>query len=89
MHSFESDKRRRAQERRVGAARAPRSTDGKLSRVRLQEEINRLGSKLQAELQKAKERREAAQREAQAKVELLQAKAAAAKAKAAEKHIEL
>ncbi len=58
-------------------------------KTKLQEKINQLDSRLQALLQNAKERREAAQREARAKVELLQAKAAAAKAKATEKHIEL
>ncbi len=56
-------------------------------KAKLQEKINQLESRLQAQLQKAKERREAAEREARAKVEFLQAKAAAAKAKAAEKHI--
>ena len=56
-------------------------------KAKLQEKINQLESKLQAQLQKAKERREAAEREARAKVEFLQAKAAAAKAKVAEKHI--
>jgi uncharacterized membrane protein len=56
-------------------------------KAKLQEKINRLESRLQAQLQKAKERREAAQREARAKVEFLQAKTAAAKAKAAETRI--
>ena len=54
-------------------------------KIKLQEKINQLDSKLQAQLQKAKDRREAAEREARAKVELLQAKAAAAKIKAAAK----
>ena len=57
-------------------------------KAKLQEKVNQLDSRLQVVLQKAKERREAAQREARAKVELLQAKAAAAKAKAAERHIQ-
>jgi uncharacterized membrane protein len=57
-------------------------------KAKLQEKINQLDSRLQVLLQKAKERREAAQREARAKVELLQAKAAAAKAKTAETHIQ-
>ena len=57
-------------------------------KAKLQEKINQLDSRQQALLQKAKERREAAQREARAKVKLLQAKAAAAKAKAAEMHIQ-
>jgi uncharacterized membrane protein len=64
-----------------GQARAER-------KAKLQEKINQLDSKLQAQLQKAKERREAAEREQRAKVELLQKKAAAAKAKAAETHIQ-
>jgi uncharacterized membrane protein len=63
-------------------------------KAKLQERINRLESRLQALLQKAQERREAAEREARAKVEVLQKKAAAAKAdasakaKAAEIHIQ-
>jgi len=52
-------------------------------KAKLQEKINRLDSKIQAQLQKNKERREAAEREAKAKVQVLEAKAAAAKAKAA------
>jgi uncharacterized membrane protein len=54
-------------------------------KARLQEKTNQLESRLQAQLQKDKERREAAVREAAAKVELLQKKAAAAKANAAAK----
>jgi uncharacterized membrane protein len=57
-------------------------------KAKLLEKINQLESRLQAQLQKAKERREAAEREQRAKVELLQKKAAAAKAKAAERHIQ-
>jgi len=56
-------------------------------KAKLQGKINQLESKLQAQLQKAKERREAAERETRAKVEFLQAKAAAAKAKAVKIHI--
>jgi uncharacterized membrane protein len=56
-------------------------------KAKLQEKISQLESRLQAQLQKAKERREAAECEERAKVELLQAKAAAAKATAAETHI--
>jgi uncharacterized membrane protein len=56
-------------------------------KAKLEEKINQLDSKLQAQLQKAKDRRQAAQREALAKAELLKTKAAAAKAKAAETHI--
>ena len=57
-------------------------------KAKIQEKINQLESRLEGQLQKAKERREAAVRETRAKVELLQKKAAAAKAKAAETHIQ-
>jgi uncharacterized membrane protein len=57
-------------------------------KAKLQEKINQLESRLEAQLQKARERREATQREVRAKVELLRAKAGAAKAKAAERHIQ-
>jgi len=49
-------------------------------KAKLQEKINQLDSKLQAHLQKAKEQRQAAERQAQAKVDILKAKAAAARA---------
>ena len=48
----------------------------------LQEKIDQLNSKLQAHLQKAKEQRQAAEREAQTKIDILKAKAKAATAKA-------
>jgi uncharacterized membrane protein len=51
-------------------------------KAKLQEKINQLDSKIQAQLQKAKDRRAAAEKEAQAKVQILKAKAASAKAKA-------
>jgi uncharacterized membrane protein len=51
-------------------------------KAKLQEKINQLDSKIQAQLQKAKDRREASERQAQAKVQVLKAKAAAAEAKA-------
>ena len=51
-------------------------------KAKLHEKINQLDSKIQAQLQKAKERRAAAEKKAQGKVEILKAKAAAAKAKA-------
>ncbi|HXY13649.1 MAG TPA: DUF1269 domain-containing protein [Terriglobales bacterium] len=51
-------------------------------KAKLHEKIYKLESKIQAQLQKAKERRETAEREAQAKVQLLKQKAAVAKAKA-------
>ena len=50
-------------------------------KAKLQEKINQLDSKIQAQLQKAKEGREAAERQAQARVRVLEAKAAAAKSK--------
>ena len=46
------------------------------------EKINQLDSKIQAQLQKAKDGREAAERQAQAKARVLEAKAATAKSKA-------
>jgi uncharacterized membrane protein len=45
-------------------------------KAKLQEKINQLDSKIQTQLQKAKERRETAERQAQAKVQVLKAKAA-------------
>jgi uncharacterized membrane protein len=51
-------------------------------KAKLLEKINQLDSKIQVHLQKAKDRREALEREAQAKVQVLKAKAAAARAKA-------
>jgi len=51
-------------------------------KAKLQEKINQLDSKIQNQLQNAKDRREASQRRAQAKVQVLKAKAAEIKAKA-------
>jgi len=51
-------------------------------KAKLQEKINQLDSKIQAQLQRAKDGREAAERQAQAKVRVLEAKAEAAKSKA-------
>ncbi len=56
-------------------------------KAKLQEHINQLESKLQAWLEEDQERRQAAEREAQAKAMILKAKAAVAKARAAETHI--
>jgi uncharacterized membrane protein len=56
-------------------------------KAKLQENINQLESKLQAWLEEDKDRRQAAERETQAKVAILKAKAAVAKARAAEIHI--
>jgi uncharacterized membrane protein len=49
-------------------------------KAKLQEKINQLDSKIQAQLQKHKDRRQAVEREAKAKAEVLKAKAAAARA---------
>lgn len=51
-------------------------------KAKLQEKINQLDSKIQTQLQNAKDRREAVQRKAQAKVQVLKAKAGAERAKA-------
>jgi len=51
-------------------------------KAKLQEKINQLDSKIQTQLQNAKDRREAMQRRAQAKVQVLKDKAAEARAKA-------
>jgi uncharacterized membrane protein len=51
-------------------------------KAKLQEKINQLDSRIQAQLQKAKERGEALQRKAQAKVQVLKAKAGGERAKA-------
>src|SRR5215813_6366414 len=51
-------------------------------KAKLHEKINQLNSKLQAHLQKGREQRQAAEREAQIKAEILKAKAKAAAAKA-------
>src|SRR5215467_10090713 len=51
-------------------------------KTKLQDKISQLDSKIQAQLQRAKERREAAQHQAQEKVKILKAKADAVKAKA-------
>jgi uncharacterized membrane protein len=49
-------------------------------KAKLQERINQLDSKIQAQLQKHKDRRQAVEREAKAKADVLKAKAAAARA---------
>src|SRR5579864_442656 len=51
-------------------------------KAKLQEKINQLDSKIQTQLQNAKDRRDAMQRRAQAKVQVLKDKAAEARAKA-------
>ena len=51
-------------------------------KAKLQEKINQLDSRIQTQLQKAKERGAAVRRKAQAKVEVLKAKAGAEKARA-------
>jgi len=52
-------------------------------KAKLQEKINQLDTKIQAQLQTAKDRRQAAEREAQAKVQILKTKASKAAAAAA------
>ena len=51
-------------------------------KAKLQEKINQLDTKLQAHLQKLKDQRQAAERDAQIKLDILKAKAKAAAAKA-------
>jgi len=51
-------------------------------KAKLQEKINQLDSKIQSQLQNAKDRRDALQRKAQAKVEVLKDKVSEARAKA-------
>jgi uncharacterized membrane protein len=53
-------------------------------KAKLQEKINQLDTRIQAQLQKAKERREAAEGHAKAKAEILKDKAAALRVKAGE-----
>jgi hypothetical protein len=56
-------------------------------KVKLQEKINQLDSKIQARLERNKRRRQAAEAKDKAKVKLLQARAAVMKAKASAKHL--
>jgi uncharacterized membrane protein len=84
-----SDVKRTIHEENVAAMKADlaqmKAEHGKAHadrKAKLQEKINQLDSKIQAQLQKAKDGREAAERQAQAKVRVLEAKAAAAKSKA-------
>jgi uncharacterized membrane protein len=51
-------------------------------KAKLQEKLNQLDARIQAQLQKAKDRREATERQAQAKAQILKAKAEVAKARA-------
>jgi uncharacterized membrane protein len=55
-------------------------------KAKLQEKTNQLDAKIQVQLEKDKEQRQAAEREAKAKVEILKAKSAALKVRAAQKH---
>jgi hypothetical protein len=55
-------------------------------KAKLQEKINELDTKIQAQLEKSKQRRQAAEAQAKAKAEFLEARAAAMKAKGAERH---
>lgn len=63
----------------VRAEIAKASADRK---AKLQEKINQLDTKIQAQLQRAKDRREAIERQTKAKVQVLKTKAEAARAKA-------
>ena len=56
-------------------------------KAKLQENINRLEARLQAHLEKGKEKRDAAQRQAKAKVAVMEAKATKLKSQAAETRI--
>jgi len=58
-------------------------------KIKLEEKINQLESRLQAQLRNTKEKREVAERVAWAKAEILRAKAKAAKARAEEIHVKL
>jgi uncharacterized membrane protein len=69
----------KADRAQMKAEHAQASADRK---AKLHAKINELDSKLQAHLQKAKEQRQAAERQAQMKVDILKAKAKAAAAKA-------
>ncbi len=66
----------------IAQLKAERATAVAQRKTKLSEKISLLDSKLQSQLQKAKERREAADREAKAKAEFLSAKAAAARGRA-------
>jgi uncharacterized membrane protein len=55
-------------------------------KAKLQEKIIQLDSKIQAQLEKSKQRRQAEEAQANAKVEFLKARAAAMKAKAPQRH---
>ena len=64
---------------RLKAEQAKAHADRK---AKFQEKINQLNSKIQAQVQKAKDRREAAHHQAQEKIKVLEAKAQAVKGKA-------
>jgi uncharacterized membrane protein len=73
----------RADMAQMKAQHAQAHTDRK---IKLQEKINRLDSKIEAELEKSKQRRQAAETQEKAKVEALKVQAEALKAKAMAKH---
>ena len=56
-------------------------------KVKVQEKLNQLDSKIQAGIEKKKQRRQAAEAREKAKADFLQARAAAMKAKASAKHL--
>jgi len=74
----------KADRAQLKAERAKAHADRK---VKLQEKINELDSKIEARLESAKQRRLAAETQEKAKVEFLQARAAAMKASAPHKHV--
>ena len=75
----ENDAAMKADLAQIKAEHAKAQADRK---AKLQEKINQLDSKIQTQLQNAKDRREATQRRAQAKVQVLKDKAAEARARA-------
>jgi len=74
----------KADRAQLTAERTKADTDRK---VKLQEKINELDSKIEARLERAKQRRQAAEAQEKAKVEFLRAKAAVMKANAPHKHV--
>src|SRR5208282_1667110 len=75
---------RRAMKADVAQMKAEHAKARADRKAKLQEKINQLDTKIQAHLEKKKERRVAAERQAKAKVELLKTKAATLKVTAGE-----
>jgi uncharacterized membrane protein len=74
----------KADRAQLKAERAKAHADRK---VKLQEKIDQLDSKIQARLERSKQRRQAAEAQEKVKVEFLEARAAATKAQAPHKHV--